>query len=126
VDGYDSVGCGESYALGAMFAAGKKLPADVAVDYCLSAAFHFSAGVRPPFHVLAGASRAITYTPQYICGGASIETTPPDGGSWITTTPLEGVYYLLFRDGTVILDGWHGAADGRNDGRIIGWSAYHG
>jgi ATP-dependent protease HslVU (ClpYQ) peptidase subunit len=52
-DGYNACGCGESYALGAMFAASRTMRADQAVEYCLVVSAHFSAGVRPPFHIMA-------------------------------------------------------------------------
>jgi len=56
-DGYNACGCGESFALGAMFMARKSLNPDVAVEFALAVSAHFSSGVRAPFHVLAGAEK---------------------------------------------------------------------
>lgn len=46
--GYDSVGCGDAYAKGALFASGHQEPA-IRVQWALSAAEAMSAGVRGPF-----------------------------------------------------------------------------
>lgn len=48
---YESVGCGSSYALGAMAATHLKDPAK-AIRKALEVAAEFSAGVRPPFNVV--------------------------------------------------------------------------
>lgn len=47
---YDAVGCGESYALGALFANGHLEP-EQRVSEALTCAEAFSAGVRGPFHI---------------------------------------------------------------------------
>jgi len=53
--GYDACGCGFDLALGALYANAKtKMDAKKRVVIALEAAGHFSAGVRPPYHVLAG------------------------------------------------------------------------
>jgi len=52
--GYNACGCGESFALGAMYAASRNMQPDIAVEYSLAVSAYFSAGVRPPFRVLAG------------------------------------------------------------------------
>jgi ATP-dependent protease HslVU (ClpYQ) peptidase subunit len=49
--GYDAVGCGADIALGAMFACKEKDPIK-RINVALRAASTFSAGVRPPFHVV--------------------------------------------------------------------------
>ncbi len=46
---FDAVGCGESYARGALFANGHLAP-DLRITEALTCAEHFSAGVRGPFH----------------------------------------------------------------------------
>lgn len=48
--GYQAVGCGESYALGAMFATSDKKSAKTALRNGLNAAATFSGGVCEPFH----------------------------------------------------------------------------
>ena len=48
-DGFDAVGCGQPYALGALGVLDKTSPRD-ALEKALDAAAHFSAGVRGPFH----------------------------------------------------------------------------
>lgn len=48
-DGFDSVGCGEDIARGALFASAKERPAR-RIQLALEAAERFSAGVRGPFH----------------------------------------------------------------------------
>lgn len=50
-DDYDAVGCGESFALGSLFAT-PKLPPKKRIDLALTAATHHSAGVRAPFVVV--------------------------------------------------------------------------
>lgn len=47
---YEAIGCGASYAKGALFAS-EGAPADVRVNTALTAASYFSAGVAPPFTV---------------------------------------------------------------------------
>lgn len=49
IDPYDSVGCGEKYALGALAILDEALPAKTTVTKALEVAVKFSAGVRPPF-----------------------------------------------------------------------------
>lgn len=49
--GYDSVGCGSRFAMGAMFANGKRKPID-RIKNALDAASTFSAGVAPPYLIL--------------------------------------------------------------------------
>lgn len=51
-DGFDACGCGESYALGAMMDAQRRLPPRMAVEYALEISYYFSVGVRPPFCVV--------------------------------------------------------------------------
>lgn len=51
IDGYVAIGCGEAYALGALYAADADLAPEARVQKALEAATHFSAGVRPPFHI---------------------------------------------------------------------------
>jgi len=46
---FASVGCGESYALGALLNIDKKLPATEKIKIALETAVYFSGGVRPPF-----------------------------------------------------------------------------
>jgi len=48
---YDACGCGESFALGAMFAAAKDIPIRSKILKALEAASEFSGGVRPPFKI---------------------------------------------------------------------------
>jgi len=48
-DGYAAVGCGQSYALGALEVLDKSDP-QAALEKALEAAEHFSNGVRGPFH----------------------------------------------------------------------------
>lgn len=48
-DDYMSVGCGESYALGALHAMGPNPTPNAKIKKALEAAVHFSGGVRPPF-----------------------------------------------------------------------------
>jgi ATP-dependent protease HslVU (ClpYQ) peptidase subunit len=48
---YDAIGCGEPFALGALFASKDKLPKE-RIEIALSAAEEFSAGVRGPFVIL--------------------------------------------------------------------------
>jgi len=48
-EGYDSVGCGESFALGALDMADKKMSAIDIINRALAIAAHRSGGVRPPF-----------------------------------------------------------------------------
>lgn len=50
-DDYDAVGCGESFALGVLYAT-PKLPTPERIDLALTAAAHHSAGVRAPFVVV--------------------------------------------------------------------------
>jgi ATP-dependent protease HslVU (ClpYQ) peptidase subunit len=52
-DGYDSVGCGDSYALGSLYAT-KGADAKIRVRTALQAAAHHSAGVSAPFTILKG------------------------------------------------------------------------
>lgn len=51
VDGYDAVGCGAEVALGSLFTSKSASPAK-RIETALEAAHNFSAGVRPPFHVV--------------------------------------------------------------------------
>jgi ATP-dependent protease HslVU (ClpYQ) peptidase subunit len=48
-DDFDSCGCGESFALGALKAMSEETDAEDRVKKALEVATHFSAGVRPPF-----------------------------------------------------------------------------
>ncbi|MCK9569524.1 hypothetical protein M0R72_11340 [Candidatus Pacearchaeota archaeon] len=48
---YDACGCGENYALGALYA-NNHLPPEERITQALMAAQEFSAGVRAPFYVL--------------------------------------------------------------------------
>jgi ATP-dependent protease HslVU (ClpYQ) peptidase subunit len=48
--GYDAVGCGESFALGAMYSNSKLNPRE-RIRQALAAAEAFSCGVRGPFHI---------------------------------------------------------------------------
>jgi ATP-dependent protease HslVU (ClpYQ) peptidase subunit len=51
--GYDSCGCGENYALGALHAMeGQKVKPEERINRALEAAQEFSAGVRGPFNIL--------------------------------------------------------------------------
>lgn len=50
--GYDAVGCGESYAKGALYATRAGMASEERLSLALSAAAEHSAGVRPPFLVL--------------------------------------------------------------------------
>jgi ATP-dependent protease HslVU (ClpYQ) peptidase subunit len=49
-DGYFACGCGESYALGALYATKKLKPRD-RIRIALQAAESHSSGVRAPFHI---------------------------------------------------------------------------
>ena len=49
-DGYDAIGCGAKFALGAMYAS-SEIPAAERIMVGLKAAAHLSGGVMPPFHV---------------------------------------------------------------------------
>ena len=49
---FDVVGCGESYAKGALFAMNQEYPPEQQVRLALEAAEQFSAGVRRPFTIL--------------------------------------------------------------------------
>jgi ATP-dependent protease HslVU (ClpYQ) peptidase subunit len=46
---HDSCGCGQKYALGALAAMNKKLPAEERIRKALEISAHHSGGVRPPF-----------------------------------------------------------------------------
>ncbi|MFN8304040.1 MAG: hypothetical protein U0U46_16250 [Saprospiraceae bacterium] len=52
VEGFDSVGSGFAFALGALHALDKSLPAPARIQTALEIAAHRSTGVRPPFHIL--------------------------------------------------------------------------
>ena len=51
---YHAVGCGESFSLGAchILATIPSLSLKTKVERALDVAFHFSAGVRPPYHII--------------------------------------------------------------------------
>ncbi len=51
-EGYQSCGCGQDYALGALDAMEPSLPAEARIKRALEIASHRSAGVRPPFNIL--------------------------------------------------------------------------
>lgn len=51
-DNYDACGCGESYAIGAVYSLNKNLPGKIIVKKSLECAENFSAGVRRPFIIL--------------------------------------------------------------------------
>lgn len=50
-DGFDAIGCGGDFALGAMYAASEMAPAD-RILMGLKAAAHMSGGVMPPFRFM--------------------------------------------------------------------------
>ena len=50
-NGYDAIGCGESYALGSLYMTNASAPHG-RVTKALDAAEYFSAGVRGPFHIM--------------------------------------------------------------------------
>jgi len=53
IDNYAAIGCGADMALGAMYATKKlKMKPEERLMLALQAAAEFSAGVRPPFHIL--------------------------------------------------------------------------
>lgn len=49
VEGFAAIGCGESYALGALCAMGAEIPAFARIEKALEIAAFRSGGVRPPF-----------------------------------------------------------------------------
>lgn len=57
-DGFDACGCGEAYAMGALYATkSTKLAATARISNALECAAHLSAGVRAPFVVLEGGAK---------------------------------------------------------------------
>ena len=52
IDPFESVGCGSSYALGALEALRDKHPADETITQALQIAERRSGGVRGPFHIM--------------------------------------------------------------------------
>lgn len=51
-DGYTSVGCGEDYALGALYTAKRSLSPTARIRAALRAAAYFSGGVQEPFQIV--------------------------------------------------------------------------
>lgn len=50
-DNFNSVGCGENYAKGALFST-KDMPTKQRILHALRTAEHFSTGVSGPFHII--------------------------------------------------------------------------
>jgi ATP-dependent protease HslVU (ClpYQ) peptidase subunit len=60
-EGYAALGCGGEIALGAMYATrGSKMKPEDRIKLALEAASEYSAGVRPPFHILKLAPPEVT------------------------------------------------------------------
>lgn len=50
-DGFEAIGCGGPYALGALLQSAGRMEAKQRIEGALTASTHFSAHVRPPYHI---------------------------------------------------------------------------